>query len=195
MRKSERTRQYIIEKVAPVFNKKGYAGTSLTDMTSVTGLTKGSIYGNFQDKNEVALEAFRFNHANILQKAQILIQNQEHAVDKLLAFLRFYKQNYQKIFETGGCAILNTAVDADDGNPLLKNAVIKALESWKSTVEKIISEGVDKNELKTIDGEKFACKMIALVEGSIMISKTTGKSAYLIYNLEALEQDIRSLRK
>ena len=195
MKKSERTRQFIIEKVAPVFNKKGYAGTSLTDMTSVTGLTKGSIYGNFRDKNEVALEAFRFNHANILNKAQILIKNQGHAVEKLLAFLRFYKQNYQKIFETGGCAILNTAVDADDGNPQLKLAVVKALGSWKSTIENIIREGTDKGELKEIDAEKFAGKMIALVEGSIMLAKTTGKSSYLIHNLEGLEEEIKSMRK
>lgn len=47
-RKSERTRQFIIEKVAPIFNRKGYAGTSLSDLTEATGLTKGAIYGNFK---------------------------------------------------------------------------------------------------------------------------------------------------
>ena len=62
MNKAERTRQYIIEKTAPIFNKKGYAGTSLSDMTGATGLTKGSIYGNFNDKDEVALAAF--DHSN-----------------------------------------------------------------------------------------------------------------------------------
>jgi len=50
MKKSENTRKYIIEKVAPVFNKKGFTGTYLSDMEKATGLTKGSIYGNFKDK-------------------------------------------------------------------------------------------------------------------------------------------------
>src|ERR1700722_8888899 len=59
--KAERTRQFIIEKTAPIFNKKGYAGTSLSDITAATGLTKGSIYGNFADKDEVALAAFDYN--------------------------------------------------------------------------------------------------------------------------------------
>ena len=45
--KSDRTKQFIVEKTAPVFNEKGYAGTSLTDLTNATRLTKGSIYGNF----------------------------------------------------------------------------------------------------------------------------------------------------
>jgi TetR/AcrR family transcriptional repressor of nem operon len=38
--KSERTKQFIIEKTAPVFNKKGFAGTSISDLTDATGLTK-----------------------------------------------------------------------------------------------------------------------------------------------------------
>ncbi len=61
MSKAEETRAYIIEKTAHIFNKKGFEGTSLSDMTSATGLTKGSIYGNFANKDEVALEVFDFN--------------------------------------------------------------------------------------------------------------------------------------
>ena len=47
-KKSAFTKQYIIETVAPVFIKYGYAGTSLSDITKATGLTKGAIYGNFR---------------------------------------------------------------------------------------------------------------------------------------------------
>ena len=61
MSKAARTKQFIIEKTAPIFNMKGYSGTSINDITDATGLTKGSIYGNFANKDEVALAAFRFN--------------------------------------------------------------------------------------------------------------------------------------
>lgn len=43
MTKAEKTRNFIVEKTAPIFNMKGYAGTSLNDITAATGLTKGSI--------------------------------------------------------------------------------------------------------------------------------------------------------
>ena len=59
--KSEITSEYIIKTVAPVFNKKGYSGTSLADIAKATGLTKGAIYGNFTDKNELAVKAFVHN--------------------------------------------------------------------------------------------------------------------------------------
>jgi AcrR family transcriptional regulator len=61
MSKAEKTRQFIIEQTAELFNKKGYAGTSLSDITSATGLTKGSIYGNFENKDEVAKEVYLYN--------------------------------------------------------------------------------------------------------------------------------------
>ena len=46
---------YILEKTAPVFNRQGYIGSSLSDLTKATNLTKGAIYGNFVNKEELAL--------------------------------------------------------------------------------------------------------------------------------------------
>jgi len=60
MSKAEQTRQFIIEKTAPIFNKKGYFATSLSDITTATGLTKGSIYGNFKDKDDLALHVYTY---------------------------------------------------------------------------------------------------------------------------------------
>jgi TetR/AcrR family transcriptional repressor of nem operon len=61
MSKAEKTKQFIIEKTATLFNTKGYTSTSLSDITAVTGLTKGSIYGNFENKDDVALQAYKHN--------------------------------------------------------------------------------------------------------------------------------------
>jgi AcrR family transcriptional regulator len=60
MSKAEKTKQFIIEKTATLFNTKGYTSTSLSDITQAT-LTKGSIYGNFENKDEVALEVYKYN--------------------------------------------------------------------------------------------------------------------------------------
>ena len=59
--KAERTSQYILETVEPVFNRLGYASTSMAEITKVTGLTKGAVYGNFENKEELALSAFDYN--------------------------------------------------------------------------------------------------------------------------------------
>ena len=54
MRKGEATRQDIIRKSAPIFNRKGYSGAALSDLMRATGLEKGGIYRHFESKEELA---------------------------------------------------------------------------------------------------------------------------------------------
>ncbi len=195
MVRSEKTRQLIIEKTASIFNKKGYTGTYLSDLTNATGLTKGSIYGNFKDKNEVAVEAFKYNFK--FQSGQILekINQQNNAIDKLFVFLNHYRTTFRPIFNNGGCAILNTAVDADDGNDLLREEVIKTIHNWHQRIVGILKEGIGQNELKDLDIEPFSYRMIALVEGSIVLAKTLDKPEILLNNLDFLEEEINQIKK
>lgn len=195
MVRSEKTRQLIIEKTASIFNKKGYTGTYLSDLTNATGLTKGSIYGNFKDKNEVAVEAFKHNFK--FQSEQILqkINQHENAFNKLLVFLNHYRTAFKPIFNNGGCAILNTAVDADDGNYLLKDEVIKTIHSWHQKIVTILTEGIEQNEFKDIDVETFSYRMIALIEGSIMLAKTLDKPEILLNNIDFLELEINQIKR
>ncbi|MEL6536474.1 MAG: TetR family transcriptional regulator, partial [Bacteroidota bacterium] len=53
MRNPTQTKELIITRAMPLFNTKGYTATSISDITNATGITKGAIYGNFQNKDEV----------------------------------------------------------------------------------------------------------------------------------------------
>lgn len=195
MVRSEKTRNLIIEKTAAIFNKKGYTGTYLSDLTTATGLTKGSIYGNFKDKNEVAVEAFRYNFRFQSQQISQKIAQETSSVNKLLVFLNHYKVAFKPIFNNGGCAILNTAIDADDGNDLLKEEVVRTIENWHQRIVEILKEGISQNEFKTVDSERFSYRLIALVEGSIMLAKTLDKPEILLNNIDFLESEINQITK
>ena len=193
MIRSEKTRNYIIEKTASIFNKKGYTGTYLSDLTEATGLTKGSIYGNFKDKNEVALEAFRYNYHRLSEEVAKKMRKESRADKKLLIYLDHYKADYKNIFANGGCAILNTAVDADDGNLLLKSEVEKKIKGWIRMFVSVIEEGKKKKEIKGIDALKYAHKTIAIIEGSVMLAKTLNEPDILLNNIEILKEEVKQI--
>ena len=195
MKKSEKTKKYIIEKVAPVFNKKGFTGTYLSDLEKATGLTKGSIYGNFKDKNEVALEAFKYNFKQLSNNIQSKINNAKTSKEKIRQFIEFYEAEYENIIHNGGCPILNTAVDADDGNEILRTAVQKAIVSWIKLIENLLKEGVANNEFKNIDTYKFSVKIISIIEGSIMLAKVLDDKNIIRRNLENLKEEISKISK
>ena len=194
MSKAERTKQFIVEKTAPIFNKKGYAGTSLNDMMDATGLTKGSIYGNFVNKDDVALAAFDFN----LKKVNTIISQEIAACssfrEKLMAYTKVYENYFGFPFPDGGCPVLNTAVEADDTHPELKKRAAEAIISWKDMVSSLIRKGIDSKEFRSdTDPEQIALTMIATIEGAIMITKLTGKLNYRASIMKSVEKLIHDL--
>src|ERR1700744_4658436 len=113
MTKAERTRQFIIEQAAPIFNKKGIAGTSMSDVMEATKLAKGGLYGNFDSKETLCLEVFTYL-TDLTQHAPTkLIAEAKTAPEKLYALLDFYNDKILKNGR-GGCPILNFGAEADD---------------------------------------------------------------------------------
>ncbi|ASW75153.1 TetR family transcriptional regulator [Chryseobacterium piperi] len=181
MSKAEKTKKFIIETTAPLFNKKGYLSTTLSDITEATGLTKGSIYGNFESRDEVALKAYQYN-------STLLSTNMSHtlgeefpaAIDKLKAFVNFYRTSWKAVFLNGGCPLMNAATEADDTFPELKKQVNLSFEGWIKKISTVITEGQQNGELnKNVNAEDIASLFIMLTEGGILLSKTTGDESYL----------------
>jgi TetR/AcrR family transcriptional repressor of nem operon len=193
--KSERTRQFIIEKTAPIFSAKGYAGTSMNDLTNATGLTKGSIYGNFENKDEVAIAAFDYNFGNITNYIATRIRERESAIDKLLVYPETHRQILKLSFLKAGCPLLNTCVDADDTHPVLRDRAVSALKLWRMSVEKIINHGIQTKEIKkNTNATEFAAVLISLTEGAVMQAKVTGKPTELNITMDFLEKMIKDLK-
>jgi TetR/AcrR family transcriptional repressor of nem operon len=190
--KTEKTRQYIIETTAGIFNEKGYAGTSLSDLTKATKLTKGSIYGNFENKEEVALAAFDYNWKHVRKTIGDMMLACDSAKDRILVYCRVYSSN-QEFFMKGGCPLLNTAVEADDTHEVLRERVAAAFMLWKRELVHIINEGVEKGEFRDdAQADKVALSVIALVEGSILIGKATKKGRFSDLILDSIK-DLISL--
>lgn len=194
LKKSARTRQFIVEKSAPIFNKKGYSGTSLHDLTEATGLTKGGIYGNFENKDEIAAAAFEFNSRRILDQIKARVLSEKSARDKLYAITGFYRQYLYEPALSGGCPILNTAVEADDMYPALREMVLRSLDYIRRSFIYIINQGIEQEEFrKNIDSEHYATVFLGLIEGGIMQMKIYNKAKFLTDCLLQMEHLIDDL--
>lgn len=194
MTKAEKTRNFIVEKTAPIFNMKGYAGTSLNDITAATGLTKGSIYGNFANKDEVALAAFDYNLKNVSSTIDVEMNRQSSIKDKLLVYINIYQKFMDGSLSEGGCPVLNTAIDADDTHAELRGRVLKAVLDWKNKIAKLVKAGIASKEINPDQHpEQIALTIIAMVEGGIMISKLTSKTEYWNLIMGSLKKYVESL--
>ncbi len=194
--RSERTRQLIIDAAAPIFNKKGYAGTSISDLTTATGLTKGSIYGNFKDKDDVAVHAFQHNIDLIFDFFSKELTAASLTLDKLLAYPRGFRKVHRMILSYGGCPILNTALEADDTHAVLRKMAVDVLAKWKNRVASLIEKGKSEGIIETsTDAHNAAEILIALLEGGSVLSKVTGEESYMLNAINTAEKIITDMQK
>lgn len=190
--KSDRTKSFIIERTASVFNKKGFAGTSLSDLTEATGLTKGALYGNFENKEDIALAVFDFNTASLRNSLHARASVHENSIDKLMTIPQFCRENFHILAAQGGCPVVNTASEADDTQPLLKRKVNHTISRWKKNLELTILQGIRRKEIKSkTDPSRYASLFIALFEGGILLSKSTGDISFLNHCADRMEEIIK----
>ncbi|HZJ19656.1 MAG TPA: TetR/AcrR family transcriptional regulator [Pricia sp.] len=195
--KAERTTAYIIEIVAPVFNKQGYIGTSMSDLTEATGLTKGAIYGNFENKEALALSAYEYNSKLLLAKIDKVLDTEGNALEKVFALTDFYKSYDTFTQDMGGCPVLNTGVDAQGNNRLLAAANREAIKEIEDKIALVLENGVNNNELKLpVTPLQFAKQLFTIIQGAVAMSTMTRDRKYLINSITYLDVLIkRELKK
>jgi len=189
MTKAERTRHFIVEKAAPIINKKGMAGTSINDIVEATCLTKGSVYGNFESKDEICLEAFDYLVKRVAADMSQAMSRANNNHEKLEAIFGYYLNNVTA--DNYGCPLLNFGTEADDTNPAVKIKVNKAILHTQGTFARIIRAGIEAGEFKeTLDADAFAIKAFAMIEGGMWISRVQGSPKQMQLIIDLLRQEI-----
>jgi len=165
----------------------GFDGTSLADLCRVTGLTKGALYGNFADKEELATEAFRYTISKMRSVGSRSMLSQVSYRKKLDALLAFFLQAVLNPPVHGGCPLLNTAVEADDHRPSMRKVVVNELEKSVNSMTKLLDKGKESGEFKNnFNSREMAMLFFCAIEGAIMYSRVSASK-------EAMEVVTRNL--
>ncbi len=195
MGKGKATREMILSKAAALFNSRGYYGASMADLMSATGLEKGGIYNHFSSKDQLALEAFEFAFQTSAEEFSRCMSGRERASDKLFAFIEAFENFAANSPIPGGCPLLNSAVESDDGHPEMKLRVQIAMDSILATLEKLIGKGISEGELKpSTNAQQVARSIVAALEGGIMLAKLYSDTAYMDSVAETVRGQIRAIR-
>lgn len=190
MGKAERTRQFIIEQAATIFNEKGIAGTTVDDILIATKMAKGGLYGHFESKEAIAYTIVDYLLSKLSNKVASDMAQLKTAKGKLFAFMDVYKNPLASYIE-GGCPILNFGVEADDTSPVVKQKVKNIIDGTIGMLAGIINDGIANKEfLQTLDASDFAFKILTSLEGSMMVSRTLGTNKPMDDIIRMLKNDL-----
>ncbi len=180
MSKGEETRERILASSAQLFNRQGYFGSSLADIMRATGLEKGGIYNHFSSKEQLALEAFDYAYGLVQQRVRQALAGKLNAIERLQAIVSVFQGIAEDPPVAGGCPILNTAIEADDANEVLRDRARAAMDDWRSTIQRIVNKGIERQEIRPgINVDEVATIFITTLEGAIMLSNLYKDPIYM----------------
>lgn len=187
------TSDIILNKVAPIFNKQGYVGTSLTDITKATGLTKGAIYCNFSNKEDLALQSFQLNISLAITPLFKLVAAKQGSINKLHVITEYQRSYYDLVKDRGGCPMLRAGVDTKFINPLLFKAAQNLSQKFTIGLTNIISDGILNNEIQqSTNASKYAKIILSLIEGSSLLAFTHNDPTYINDAMDFIDTTIIS---
>jgi TetR/AcrR family transcriptional regulator, transcriptional repressor for nem operon len=190
--KAERTRRYIIEKSASLFNRKGYHGTSMSDIMEATGLAKGGVYGHFKSKDDIVTEAFDYAFFRVLDALAIRIKSRDVAIDKLDAILDFYREFLDRPPVEGGCPIQSYSGHNLDEVPAIGKLIARGITIMIDALVRILDKGKKYGQIKPeIDSQAYAEIIYSRIQGALTLGKATEASQRLNRLLDALQRDLR----
>jgi AcrR family transcriptional regulator len=180
--------------VAPLFNQQGYSGSSLSDIMTATGMKKGGIYNHFAGKDELALAAFDYNWGLLRDRYdQALAAVGDSPTAQIFAAIEVHASFANKPPTAGGCPLLNTAIESDDGHPLLRERAQAAITYWRNLLKTIIANGVVSGDfVPTADADVIATIIISTLEGGVMLSLLYQSPDYLRTAATHLRAYVRS---
>ena len=193
--KGTKTRQRIVELAAPVFNRQGYIGASMRDLADATGLEKGGIYNHFGSKEALALEAYDYAMSRVTNSLARSQDGATDAVDRLLRMIREFATFARKPAIAGGCPIMNTAIEADDTHPELRDRARGSMTLWHRLIGRIVKDGIAAGTLdRRTEPYALAALITASLEGGLMLSRLYEDPAYTDRVVEHLSAHVESLR-
>ena len=155
-----------------VFWSKGYAATSIADLTEAMGINKGSLYNAYGGKEKLFVEALSKyeleNHRQLLAS----IEESEEPVEAISVLFDGLIEEGIEDGETKGCLLVNTAVELPFHSDLIKRIVSGALAEIEAFFRRTVTRGQKNGQIEAdIDPKKTAKGLMTLVMGLRVLAR------------------------
>lgn len=192
MTKAERTKKFIIEQAAPIYNEKGVAGTNVDDVLEATKLTKGAIYSHFKNKDDLSMQVTDYLLEKICSGIDQVMRKEASAKGKIFAYLDFNKKPLNPYIK-GGCPMFNMAVEFDDNNSDTRSKIGKNLLVSQKSFASILREGIKNGEFSSaLDPDVYSFKMFAAIEGAIIMCRAMNNERPMQGLIKNLKSELES---
>jgi TetR/AcrR family transcriptional regulator, transcriptional repressor for nem operon len=189
--KGELTREAILSAAQKLANTKGFGATSINDLLAATGLSKGSLYFHFPDKQSLGLAILEKAHDDfrIFLTASLTGNTPGTCLENF--FHQVLSQHLAKGF-VGGCLWGNTALEMSDSDTSFASVVEHVFDEWAAGIEEKVAAAQRSGDVRSdIHAKALALHIVATIEGGIMLSRLKKNEQPMRYCLETMREMLK----
>ena len=163
------------------FWERGYAATSVDDLTAATGLGKGSLYGAFGDKHTLYLRALDDYISSSLGEVRASLRDPKRsAYERLAGHIRGQAKALVADKDRRGCLMAKSAAELGATDDAVEKKVELAYTTWRAELVACIKEAQRDG---TVDAKQnpqaLAGTLLAFMRGQEALHKGGAKPAQL----------------
>jgi AcrR family transcriptional regulator len=168
--RGEETRSHILDVAGELFAGRGYAATSVADICTQAGVTKGAFYHHFASKHMVFLE-LRDRWLAPLEAQLKLARDPDETLPQLLQRVaHLARAVFAEAGEDRRQQVFLELLSAARQDPTILPAMLAPMRRYHEWFAQVIGAGIQEGALRQVDRELAAQVLVSLGFGLVMLS-------------------------
>jgi AcrR family transcriptional regulator len=172
LRSKEFTKERIIKAAAKAFFEEGLDKTSMDEIAEAAGVSKGSLYNYFKNKDDLLTESISYVAKERIKSLKQLVKSIDSPLMKLITVLRANDAMAKRDPEL---FLMNYSLILSTHENIRKKVASEFFRSYIALVEKILKEAMRKKEIRKCNSEIIAYALV-LTSDMVNILEFTDKS-------------------
>jgi TetR/AcrR family transcriptional repressor of nem operon len=169
--KGELTKERLVTEAARLIRRKGFTGTSVSDLMAATGVKKGSLYFHFPGKDELGLAVLERSRDRLMGFFDSALIGDTPG-ECLSNFFDAVISSHRRSGFVGGCIFGNTALEMSDGDKRYAEFVDRFFTDMAARLEGFIAAAQDAGQVRRdIPAATLAEHVVMTLEGGIMLAR------------------------
>lgn len=162
-----------LQKATNLFWLKGYNGTSMDELTKITGLSRSSIYNSFGTKHSLFIQCLNYYKQNQYNNISQCLHKADSPLKKIQLLFRIEIDDLIKDKDNKGCLIVNTTAELANLENKIASFVRRNMEDFENLFQQLIKEGQLTGEInKTLSPLATARHLYNCLVGLKIIAQT-----------------------
>lgn len=172
-------RSKLLDAALSVIRAKGYAATSVEELCTAAGVSKGAFFHHFKSKDELAVAAADYwSETTGALFAAAPYHDHDDPLDRVLAYVAFRKALVRGGVPDFTCLVGTMVQETYESAPAIRDACERCITGHAATLESDIEAAMrGRGMTPAWTARSLALHTQAVIQGAFILAKATGDAA------------------